>query len=164
AAPDAYAASLWKVVQFGFGWPVNGVSRAAGSNLKRRIKLMLNASHRSKSSMASRALSGITFVALVALAVTMALFSRDGAVGVKAQNDQDQKFAATAPVQFENLPDIPVVITEARLSAGDARVMTNGFDPDSPHAKASHIAVRGGTARDVEFVASLVNQSDRRVT
>ncbi|MBO0861117.1 MAG: M56 family metallopeptidase, partial [Chloracidobacterium sp.] len=164
AAPEAYAASLWKVVQFGFGWPAGGVSRATGSNLKRRVKLMLNASHRSKSSAASRALAGMTFVVLITLAVAMALFSRDGLAGEKAQNDQDQNFLATAPVQFENLPDIPVVITEARLSAGDARVMTNGFDPDSPHAMDSHLAVRGGTARDVEFVASLVNQSDRRVT
>jgi TonB family protein len=161
AAPDAYAASLWKVVQFGFGWPVNGVSRAAGSNLKRRIKLMMNARHLSKSSAASRALAGITFVALIALAAAMALFSRGGAAGAKAQNDQDQKFVATAPMQFENLPDVPLVITEARLSVGESRVMTNGGDPER---KASHLAVRGGTARDVEFVANLVNQSDRRVT
>jgi len=162
AAPEAYAASLWKVVQFGFGWPVDGVSRATGSNLKRRIKLMLNASQRSKSSAASRALAGITFVALIALASAMALFSRDGAAGAQAQNDQDQNFVATAPMQFENLPGIPLVIVEARLSAGETRVMTNGGgDPERP---ASHLAVRGGTARDVEFVANLVNQSDRRVT
>src|SRR5215831_8689984 len=116
AAPEAYAASLWKVVQFGFGWPVDGVSRAAGSNLKRRIKLMLNASHRSKSSSASRALAVITFVALIALAAAMALLSRGGVADAKAPYAQDQKFVATAPAQFENLPDIPLVITDARLS------------------------------------------------
>ncbi|HKC89099.1 MAG TPA: M56 family metallopeptidase [Blastocatellia bacterium] len=160
AAPEAYAASLWKVVQFGFGWPVDGVSRAAGSNLKRRIKLMLNASHRSKSSSASRALAGITFVALIALAAAMALLSRGGVADAKAPYAQDQKFVATAPAQFENLPDIPLVITDARLSVGEPRVMTNG-DPDKGP---SHMAVRGETARDVEFVANLVNHSDRRVT
>ncbi len=86
AAPEAYAASLWKVVQFGFGWPVDGVSRAAGSNLKRRIKLMLNASGRSKSSTVSRALAGITFAALIALAAAMALFSRDRTAVAEAPN------------------------------------------------------------------------------
>ncbi|MBO0726384.1 MAG: energy transducer TonB, partial [Blastocatellia bacterium] len=161
AAPEAYAASLWKVVQFGFGWPAGGVSRATGSNLKRRVKLMLNANYLSKSSTASRALAGITFVALITLAAAMALFIRDGAVGAKAQNDQDQKFVATAPMQFENLPDIPLVITDARLSVGESRVMANG---DASEMKGLHLAVRGGTARDVEFVANLVNHSDRRVT
>src|SRR5262249_51624891 len=160
AAPEAYAASLWKVVQFGFGWPVDGVSRAAGANLKRRIKLMLNASHRSKSSSASRALAGITFVALIALAAAMALLSRAGAADGKWPQTHDQKFVATAPAQFETLPDIPLVITDARLSVGEPRVMTNG-DPDKGP---SHMAVRGETARDVEFVANLVNHSDRRVT
>ncbi len=86
---------------------------------------MLNANHRSKSSTASRALAGITFVALIALAAAMALFSRDGAAAVaEATNAQDQKFVATAPMRFENLPEIPLVITEARLSVGEARVMT----------------------------------------
>jgi TonB family protein len=161
AAPDAYAASLWKVVQFGLGWPVAGISRATGSNLNRRIKLMLNANHLSKSSMASRALAGITFVALIALAAAMALFSRDGAVEAKRPDAQEQKSIATAPAKFENLPDIPLIITDARLSAGESRVMTDGGDPDR---KASHLAVRGGTARDVEFVVNLANQGDRRVT
>ncbi|HEU0175032.1 MAG TPA: M56 family metallopeptidase [Blastocatellia bacterium] len=161
AAPDAYAASLWKVVQFGLGWPVAGISRAAGSNLNRRIKLMLNANHRSKSSMASRALAGITFVALIALAAAMALFSRDGVAEAKRPDAQDQKTVATAPAKFENLPDIPLIITDARLSAGESRVMTDGGDPNR---KASPLAVRGVVARDVEFVANLVNQSDRRVT
>src|SRR5262245_30006099 len=126
AAPEAYAASLWKVVQFGFGWPVEGVSRATGSNLKRRIKLMLHANHRSKSSTASRALVGITFIALIALAAAMALFSRDRSAVVEATNvqDQDKKFVATAPMQFENPPEIPLVITEARLSIGEARAIT----------------------------------------
>jgi TonB family protein len=166
AAPEAYAASLWKVVQFGFGWPVDGVSRAAGANLKRRIKLMLNASYRSKSSTASRALAGITFAALIAIAAAMALFSRDGAAGAKAQNAQDQIVATTptqfAPIQFENLPEIPLVITGAQLSIGEARLMTDGgADPDK---RAPHLAVRGEMARDVKFIADLVNQSDRRVT
>jgi TonB family protein len=165
AAPEAYAAGLWKVVQFGFGWPVDGVSRATGSNLKRRIKLMLNASHRSKSSTASRALAGITFAALIALAAVMALFSRDEAGGAKAQNVQDQ-VAATAPTQFspiqyENLPEIPLVITGARLSVGETRLISDGGNPERGGAPR---AVRGEMARDVKFIVELVNQSNHRVT
>ncbi len=162
AAPDAYAASLWKVVQFSFGWPVRGVSRAAGSSLKRRIKVILNAGHQSKSSTASRALAGITFVAFVALAAAMALFTRDGAAAAKAPIAQDQKFVATAPMRFENPPDMPVAITGARLSAAEARLVTGGGA--DPGGRDSHYAVRGEMGRDVEFFASLVNQSDRRVT
>ncbi len=162
AAPEAYAASLWKVVHIGFGWPVEGVSRATGSNLKKRIKLMLNANYRSKSSTSSRALAAFTFLALIALAAAMALFSRDGAQVAEATMVQDQKYVATAPARFENLPEIPVVITEARLSAGESRVMTSGVDSDSKAP--SYLPLRGGTARDVEFSASLVNLSDRRVT
>jgi TonB family protein len=165
AAPEAYAASLWKVVQFGFGWPVEGVSRATGSNLKRRIKLMLNANNRSKSSKASRALAGITLVALIALAAAMALFSRDGAAGAKAQNAQDQFVATTpmqfAPIQYENLPEIPLVITGAQLSVGESRLITDGVDPDR---RSSPLAARGEMARDLKFIADLLNQSDRRVT
>lgn len=162
AAPEAYAASLWKVVQFGFGWPVEGVSRATGANLKRRIKFMLNANHQLKSSAASRALAGIAIIALVAIFAAMALFSRDGAAVAKAQNDQDRNFVATAPMRFENLPEIPLVITEARLSAGEARLMTSGgVDSDR---KASHIALRGGMARDVEFAVNVVNQGSRPIS
>ena len=164
AAPDAYAASLWKVVQFGFGWPVEGVSRATGSNFKRRIKLMLHANHQSKSSTARRALVGITFIALIALAAAMALFSRDRSVLVEATNvqDQDKKIAATAPMQFENPPEIPLVITEARLSIGEARAITSdGVRPDGERVR---VMYKEGEMRDAEILLNLANQSGRRIT
>ncbi len=162
AAPDAYAAGLWKVVQFGFGLPVGGVSRAAGSNLKRRIKYMLNANYRSKSSRASRALAGLTFVALIALAITMALFSRDNAAVAEATSVQDQKFVVTAPIQFENLSEIPLVITEARLSVGEARARTE--EGVLPGGKRVTVTYREGEAREAEFLINLVNQGSRRIT
>jgi TonB family protein len=164
AAPEAYAASLWKVVQFGFGWPVDGVSRATGSNLKRRIKLMLNANHRSKSSTASRALVGITFIALIALAAAMALFSRDRSAVAEATNvqDQDKKFVATAPMQFKNPPEIPLVITEARLSIGEARAIT--ADGVRPGGERVRVMYQEGEMRDAEILLNLVNQSGRRIT
>jgi TonB family protein len=119
---------------------------------------MLKTDHRSKSSMASRALAGITFVALIALAVAMAPLSRDGAADAKAPAAQDKNSVATAPAQFENLPDIPLVITEARLSLGELRVIT-----DDSYWKTDNPAL-GVTARDVNFVVNFVNRSDRRVT
>jgi TonB family protein len=164
AAPDAYAASLWKVVQFGFGWPVEGVSRATGSNLKRRIKLMLHANHRSKSSTASRALAGITFIALIALAAAMALYSRDRSAVAEATNvqDQDKKFVATAPMQFENPPEIPLLITEARLSIGEARAIT--ADGVRPGGEKVRVMYQEGEMRDAEILLNLANQSGRRIT
>jgi TonB family protein len=164
AAPDAYAASLWKVVQFGFGWPVEGVSRATGSNLKRRIKLMLHANHRSKSSTASRALVGITIITLIALAAAMALFSRDRSAVAEATNvqDQDKKFVATAPMQFENPPEIPLLITEARLSIGEARAIT--ADGVRPGGEKVRVMYQEGEMRDAEILLNLTNQSGRRVT
>src|SRR5262249_23083566 len=177
AAPDAYAAGLWKVVQFGLGWPVEGVSRATGANLKRRIKHMLNADHRSKSSMAGRALCGLKVFSLIALAVTMAFFSRDKAAGAGATivhdqkfiatqdqkfiATQDQKFIATAPMQFENLPECPIVITEARLSVGDARARTE--KALRPYNKEILVMYREGEARDAEFLINLENQGNRRI-
>src|SRR5262245_15960397 len=167
AAPEAYAASLWKVAHFGFVCPVAGASRATGSNLNRMIKFMLNGGRRSKTSAASLALAGIPFVSLMAISAAMAICSRDGAASAKAQDIQDQKLVVTtqapsAPIQFENLPDIPIVITGAQLSVGEARVMMDaGADPGR---RVSHQALPGEMARDVEFAANLANQSDRRVT
>jgi len=164
AAPEAYAASLWKVVQFGFGWPVDGVSRAAGSNIKRRIKLMLHANHRSKSSTAGRALVGITFIALIALAAAMALFGRDRSAVAEATKvqDQDKKIVAAAPMQFENPPEIPLVITEARLSVGEARAIT--ADGVRPGGERVRVTYQEGEMRDAEILLNLVNQSGRRIT
>jgi TonB family protein len=162
AAPEAYAAGLWKVVQFGFGWPVEGVSRAAGANFRRRINHMLNTNHRSKSSTASRALAGLTFVALIALAATMALFSRGVAPVAEAGNDQDQQIVATAQIRFENQPEIPLVITEARLSLGEARARTE--EGVLPGGKRVTVTYREGEARDAEFLINMVNQGNRRIT
>ncbi len=56
---ESYAAGLWKVVQHGLGWPVAGVSRVTGSNLNRRIKLMLNTKHQTERSMVNRLTTGV---------------------------------------------------------------------------------------------------------
>ena len=100
-ALETYAAGLWKVVQFGLGWPVAGASRAAGSNLKWRIKLMLNSQYQQTSAM-NRVAAALTFFVLIGFALSLAIFSRD----VKAQNAANSR--ATARGQNEKQQDEPV--------------------------------------------------------
>jgi len=57
---------------------VAGASRAAGSNLKWRIKLMLNSKSQSPSA-ANRVAATFTFLVLIVFALSMAIFSRDTA-------------------------------------------------------------------------------------
>jgi beta-lactamase regulating signal transducer with metallopeptidase domain len=120
---ESYAAGLWKVVQHGLGWPVAGVSRVTGSNLKRRIELMLNAKYQVERSWARRLMTGVTFGGLFAIAIATAWLSR-GSVQALVAKTPLQQGAAAVPVQFENAPEIPLVITEAALSFGEPHALT----------------------------------------
>jgi bla regulator protein blaR1 len=60
----AYAASLWKVAQYGFGWNFAGFSRAAGAALSRRIKLMLDAEGLANCSPFGRVMAGFAIYGL----------------------------------------------------------------------------------------------------
>ena len=71
--PKLYATSLWKVVQFSLGWPVAGVSRAAGSNLTRRLERMLTSNNQFEMTSARRAAAYASFIALALLAVAIGL-------------------------------------------------------------------------------------------
>ena len=71
--PKLYAASLWKVVQFGLGWPVAGVSRAAGSNLKRRLERMLTSNNELEMTVARRAAAYASFFVLAFLSIAVGL-------------------------------------------------------------------------------------------
>jgi len=65
-------------------------------------------------------------------------------------------------MRVENLSEIPIVITEARLSVGDARAMTaGGVGPDGNRVQLTY---RGADARNAEFLINLVNQGNRRIT
>jgi TonB family protein len=75
--PRIYAASLWKVAQFGLGWPVAGVSRAAGSNLKRRVEHMLKFNDQPKYTAARRLAAYGSISALALLSAAVGLFSGD---------------------------------------------------------------------------------------
>lgn len=76
-APQVYAASLWKVAQFGLGWPLPGVSRASGSNLKRRIEAMLQNEFPTRLAWPQRLLIGFTVTALLVFSYVIALPPRN---------------------------------------------------------------------------------------
>jgi beta-lactamase regulating signal transducer with metallopeptidase domain len=71
--PKLYANSLWKVAQIGLGWPVAGVSRVAGSNLKRRIERMLKSNGQWEMTISRRAAAYASFSALALLFVLVGL-------------------------------------------------------------------------------------------
>ncbi|MFN0108686.1 MAG: TonB family protein [Blastocatellia bacterium] len=73
---DCYAAGLWKVVQHGLGWPVAGVSRVTGPNLKRRIELMLNTKHQTEKSLLRPLMTGAALCGLLAMAIATAWLTR----------------------------------------------------------------------------------------
>ncbi|HKQ80310.1 MAG TPA: M56 family metallopeptidase [Blastocatellia bacterium] len=70
---ELYAASLWKVVQIGLGWPVAGVSRAAGSDLKRRLERMLTSNDQMEMTVARRAAAYASFFVLAFLYIAVGL-------------------------------------------------------------------------------------------
>jgi TonB family protein len=65
-------------------------------------------------------------------------------------------------MQFENPPEIPLVITEARLSVGEARAIT--ADGVRPGGERVRVIYQEGEMRDAEILLNLVNQSGRRIT
>ena len=71
--PKLYAASLWKVAQFGLGWPVAGVSRAAGSILKRRLERMLTSNDQLEMTIARRAAAYASIFVLAFLSIGVGL-------------------------------------------------------------------------------------------
>ncbi|MGH9937346.1 MAG: TonB family protein [Blastocatellia bacterium] len=89
--PKLYATSLWKVVQFGLGWPVAGVSRASGSNLTRRIKRMLTSNNQFETTIARRAAAYASFFVLAFLAVAVGLFGDDSAFAQRNKTEATSK-------------------------------------------------------------------------
>jgi TonB family protein len=95
--PRIYATSLWKVAQFGLGWNFAGVSRAAGSNLTRRIELMLDVKRHTKFSLIGRAMSGTAVAALLVIGCALAIFTRDKAEASKLLAAQNPAPADSKP-------------------------------------------------------------------
>jgi TonB family protein len=91
-----YAAGLWKVAQFGLGWDFARIPRATGSNLRRRIELIMKMQRRTKLSLAGRAMTSLSVGVLLIFAFTMAVFTRDEVEKVDT-------------VQLETQPDTPLI-------------------------------------------------------
>ena len=143
-APGAYAASILKVVRFCSGWRVAGVSGAAGgSNLRRRIEMIMRDDGSKRLSARHRALTAATAAAALALTVCAGLFGRGQAAGPQASAgagaqraagvvvgdgpSADEGQAAAGPavrevmqaqaaaVRFENAGGAPLVINDAKM-------------------------------------------------
>jgi TonB family protein len=97
-----YATSLWKVAQFGFGWSFAGVSRSTGSNLSRRIKIILDTKRRTRLTPIGHAVAGLAICILVVFAVGMGLVTRSEAsrlaMGLVTRSDVG---AAGLPIETE---------------------------------------------------------------
>lgn len=160
-AVDAYAAGLWKAVQHGLGWPVAGVSQVTGSNLKRRIELMLSKKHVTKSSTANRLLAAATVWALIVCAVAMSAFTRDRvrASGMIAAPQQD---AVIVPMRFANPLEIPLVITELQATLSEPKqTASSGVAPDGQRVQLVH---KGGNSREMRLVVRMLNQGQRPIS
>ncbi|MCI0664069.1 MAG: M56 family metallopeptidase, partial [Acidobacteria bacterium] len=176
--PQIYAASLWKVAQFGLGWSFAGVSRATGSNLKRRIELMLTTDHKSKISSARAALSNrMVAVGMVAAMITFSITigwlgsnlanaqqnrlsrpdAQDGKSNIEVQRPTKVRLIEGAPdfpMQFENQNGAPVSITDARVKA-----MVDEEKQLSRSEKEAEVI----DLMVAQFNVTLVNQTDRRI-
>jgi TonB family protein len=97
--PRIYAASLWKVAQFGLGWNFAGVARAAGSNLTRRIELMLDVKRHTKFSLVGRVMTGTAVVALLVIGFALAIFTRDNAEASRLLATQNPAPAGSTSTQ-----------------------------------------------------------------
>jgi TonB family protein len=160
--PRVYAEGLWKVAQFGLGWNLAGVSRAAGSNLKRRIELMLDGRHRTKLSLSGRVITGSAVAALLVVAFALAIFARDEVEASKPTASQDPVPAVIVPMQFENLPGIPLVVIELHASLSEARpVKFQGTTPDGQIVDLTH---KDEMERDLNLIVRVLNQGDRTVS
>ncbi|HEX4948541.1 MAG TPA: M56 family metallopeptidase, partial [Blastocatellia bacterium] len=162
--PELYVASLWKVAQFGFGWSSANVSAANGSNLKRRIAQILpgNAppSKRGWFVVAAAVLFVVVLAASVPFARRSALLAQASAQQIHVlpgiyKNGDNEKTRAQLdqtpeiPILFENLPNVPLKITDARLQAAKYKM---------------EIApLRVHTSCTYRIILTLQNQTTRRI-
>jgi TonB family protein len=89
--PMVYAASLWKSAQFGLDWNFVEVSRASGSNLTRRIEIMLDVKRHTKFSLVGRAMTGTAAATLLAISFALAIFARDKTEASKLPEARNQQ-------------------------------------------------------------------------
>jgi len=159
--PRTYIESLWKVVRFSLGWPVAGISRATGSDLRRRIKYMLSSDIRINHRPRHRIAEGAVVSCLAVAALTLAFLTGDGAVAqenqvnavkgkgwdgaaVNSPPPEWERLLSATPdrkIRFENAAGSPIVITEANV-----KVMKF----DSFYALNARITMEGAIERAVQ--------------
>lgn len=97
-APEAYASSILKVVRFCNGWRMAGASGATGSNLRRRIKNIMDGNTKRRFTVWQRALcAGLAALAVI-LSVAGGLFGfgeTGGAHAVESKGERSVSAAAT---------------------------------------------------------------------
>ncbi|MGH9836522.1 MAG: TonB family protein [Blastocatellia bacterium] len=139
--PKLYATSLWKVAQFGLGWPVAGVSRASGSNLKRRIERMLTSNNQLEMTIARRAAAYASFFVLAFLSVAVGLLG-------------DSAFAQRNKIQATDKKELA-----EGVKGGVEGAVPGGVRGGVPGGVGSGVpgGVGGGVPGGVEGVAQLGN-------
>jgi TonB family protein len=95
-SPESYIAGLCKTVQYGLGCSVRGVSRAAGSDLKRRIDYMASTNFTVNHSFLRRLVGFGTAAVIGTVALMIVLLFGDGA---RAQENSKGKVSDTNGVQ-----------------------------------------------------------------
>lgn len=93
-------------------------------------------------------------VAIVVSAHSYA-YSGVSVAGLVTETGQDKRPTVTTPVQVDNDPQLPVVITEAQVGVGEPYDITARFNPFSRPPK---------MVRMLTFTLKLKNQGDRPVT
>jgi beta-lactamase regulating signal transducer with metallopeptidase domain/thiol-disulfide isomerase/thioredoxin len=116
-SPQVYAASLWKVAQFGVGWAIAGTARATGSNLPRRIQYMLTANYQTRLSTRNRVVVPLTVVLLLACAAALTFFTRRE-VSAQAQGQVGplEVVAETAPLPGATTEELVALLKPADFS------------------------------------------------
>ena len=97
-------------------------------------------------------------LAALTVAIVVSVYPALGAAGLATGTQYDKPPSVTTPVQVDNDPRLPVVITEARVGVGEPFDITARFPfpfPSSPTPRMQ---------RNLWFTLKLKNQGDRPVT
>ncbi len=93
-APEVYASSILKVVRFCNGWRMGVASGAAGSNLQRRIRNIMNGNTKRKFAAWQRALCGVVGAMAIILSIAAGLFGFSRTDNASAQAAEAQNTSA----------------------------------------------------------------------
>ncbi len=98
--PQVYAESILKTCQFSLGLPPVLVARAAGSNLKRRIEVIMGANaHRSLSVWKQVLLATVVAGALAGPLVAGVMNAQEASIRVEISTEQEVRVAYSAPAE-----------------------------------------------------------------